>query len=65
MVFSNDIHMIKPHKDIFHYLLKKYKLNAETCLFVDDMKRNIRTAELAMMNAVHYTNIIDLKKRIS
>lgn len=65
MVFSNDIHMVKPHKDIFQYLLKKYKLHAETCLFVDDMKRNIRTAELARINAVHYTNINDLKKVFS
>lgn len=64
MVFSNDVHMIKPRKDIFQYLLKKYKLRAENCLFVDDMKKNIRTAELARFNAVHYTDISELKKRI-
>ena len=44
MVFSGEIGMIKPHKEIFEYILTKYNLKREECLFVDDTKINIKGA---------------------
>ncbi len=38
MVVSCYIHMGKPKKNIFDYLLDKYSLKADECLFADDTK---------------------------
>ena len=37
--------MIKPYEGIYKYILDKYKLNPEECLFIDDRKENIEGAE--------------------
>ena len=36
MVFSNEVGMIKPNNNIYTYLLKKYNLRAENCIYIDD-----------------------------
>jgi len=45
IVISSDIKMVKPHADIFNYVLDKYGLRAEECLFIDDIKENADGAE--------------------
>ncbi len=45
LVFSGPIGITKPSKEVFGYLLNKYSLKAEECIFVDDTKRNIEGAE--------------------
>jgi putative hydrolase of the HAD superfamily len=47
LVFSAPIGLTKPNREIFDYLLKKYNLNADECLFIDDAPRNIAGAEKA------------------
>lgn len=43
-VVSAYIHLTKPDKDIFEYLLNKYSLDAKECIFVDDHQPNVETA---------------------
>lgn len=45
LVFSGPIGITKPSKEVFGYLLNKYSLKAEECIFIDDTKRNIVGAE--------------------
>lgn len=45
LVFSYLVRMAKPNKDIFLYVLDKYNLKPEECLFVDDNEANIKTAD--------------------
>jgi len=45
LVVSADIRMVKPGADIFNYLLDKYSLKADECLFIDDLKENTDGAE--------------------
>ncbi len=45
LVFSGTIEMTKPNKEIFEYLLKKFNLKAEECLFIDDSAVNIDGAK--------------------
>ena len=33
--------MVKPNAEIFEYILKKYSLKAEECVFIDDSEKNI------------------------
>lgn len=42
---SHEIGLRKPNRNIFQFVLDKNKLNANECLFIDDTKDNIITAE--------------------
>lgn len=44
IVYSAPIKMIKPNPKIYEYILNKYSLNPEECLFVDDIKENLAGA---------------------
>ncbi|MBR7071093.1 MAG: HAD family phosphatase [Clostridia bacterium] len=49
LVFSAKIHMVKPHREIFEYLLNRYELQPNECTFIDDNPANVNTAkELGM-----------------
>lgn len=50
-VVSYRINMIKPNHEIYNYLLEKYSLKAEECLFFDDRKDNTDGAIAVGMNA--------------
>ncbi len=42
---SHEIHLVKPNKNIFEFVLNENKLKKDECLFIDDNKDNINTAE--------------------
>ena len=44
-VVSSDIHMLKPNENIYRYILDKYNLKAEECLFIDDKDYNVEGAK--------------------
>ncbi len=43
-VFSCDVKMIKPDREIFECILEKYNLTPDECIFIDDNRNNIATA---------------------
>ena len=43
-VISYQIHHVKPEPEIYQYLLDKYDLKAEDCLFFDDREDNVEAA---------------------
>ena len=45
LVFSGPIGLLKPNKEIFEYLMNKYGLKPEECMFIDDTKKNVEGAE--------------------
>ena len=49
LIFSSDYKICKPSTEIFEILLKKYALNPDECLFIDDLPDNIRGAQSAGM----------------
>ena len=44
-VVSYKIHLIKPHREIFEYVLNTYGLQAQETLFADDMEVNTKAAQ--------------------
>lgn len=42
---SHEIHLKKPNKDIFDFILNENHLKPEECLFIDDNRDNIETAK--------------------
>lgn len=49
IVVSCDIHLVKPDIRIYKYLLNKYNLKPEECIFIDDMEYNVQGARDAGM----------------
>ena len=45
IVLSGTIGMVKPDRSIFEYLLSKYSLKADECMFIDDREINIEGGE--------------------
>lgn len=59
IVVSADIHIIKPDIKIYQYLLEKYQLQAEECLFIDDRQENIDAAKRVGMQGMVFRNNYD------
>jgi len=53
---------IKPDKEIFLYALNKVQLKSEECLFIDDKRENVDSANVLGFNGIHYTNTEKLIK---
>lgn len=47
LVFSGEIKLIKPNREVFEYLLEKFSLKADECLFIDDSEKNVIGAKTA------------------
>ncbi|MBQ3653328.1 MAG: HAD family phosphatase [Synergistaceae bacterium] len=41
-IFSCDVRMIKPDREIYEALAEKYSLNPGECVFIDDLARNVQ-----------------------
>ena len=52
----------KPDKEIFELIVKKYKLNKEECVFIDDYEINVKGSNDAGIKAILFKNAIDLRK---
>lgn len=56
---------IKPNLDIFEDFLKEYRLQANECFFVDDLKENVEGAKkIGMQGLVYHGNVQELKQLI-
>ncbi|MBO4374070.1 MAG: HAD family phosphatase [Lachnospiraceae bacterium] len=65
-ILSYRVKMIKPDRQIYRCLIRRYGLNPSHCVFLDDREENIRTArELGMKGIVHKdyeSSVIELEK---
>lgn len=56
IVISAEVHIVKPDKRIYQYLLEKYGLLAEECLFIDDRPNNVEGALKCGMQVHQFKN---------
>lgn len=61
VVLSYEVHMIKPHREIYLLAAERLGVMPNECIFIDDVKRNIIGAEAAGMHGVIYKNLPTLK----
>jgi len=57
--------MIKPHRQIYKYVLKKLRRRPEETIFIDDNKKYIEGAKKAGMNTILFKSLPQLKKDLS
>ena len=55
IVVSGDEKLIKPDAAIFNVLLKRQKLDAADCVFIDDSPPNVEAAARLGFHALHFT----------
>lgn len=68
-VLSYEVEMVKPDVAIYQYLLDKYGLEAQNCVFLDDIKGNIEAAQSLGMQVIQVLSenqaLADLKALLS
>ena len=64
IVVSGDEKMIKPNEDIYLLLLERYNLKAEESIFIDDNYNNIIAANKLGFQTIHFTEKMNLEKRL-
>jgi len=63
-VFSCDIKMTKPSPEIYRYIINKYNLIPEECVFFDDVEENTAAAEREGIKSILFTSAADVIKYI-
>ena len=61
---STSMHMAKPDKQAYEYVLKKLKVKPQQSIMVDDRIENIRPARSIGMNGIVYKNSRQLAKEL-
>ena len=62
VILSNKVGMRKPNKNIYKLLLKKLRLKAKECIFIDNQKEYIEGARRIGINTVWFKNYPQLVK---
>lgn len=64
ILYSYEVKLSKPSKDIFLVLFKRLNVKAKDCLFIDDNKKNVEIAKELGMQTIHFISAFDLKKKL-
>lgn len=63
-VFSCDVGIRKPNKEIYRYTLRLLKIKPEEAIFIDDFKRNIKSARKLGIKGIVFKNNKQLFKQL-
>lgn len=64
VVYSFQVGITKPNKEIFLLILKQLQAKPQECLFIDDYENNIATAKKLGFNVIQFTSVKNLRKRL-
>ena len=64
VVVSAEVGMMKPHPEIFQYLLQHHQLHADETVFIDDHLPNIAAASSLGMHTIHFVDAEDTARQV-
>lgn len=64
VVYSFQVGLTKPNKEIFLLVLKKLQVKPQECLFIDDYINNITIAQDMGFNTIQFKSAGDLKRKL-
>ena len=64
VVVSGEERLIKPDPRIYHLLLSRYNLRANSAIFMDDSLKNIEAARSIGIDAIHFSEGVDLRQEL-
>lgn len=56
--------LMKPEKDIYDKLIRRYEINPKESIFIDDTQENIESAAKLGFKAILFTNSKDLRRKL-
>ena len=62
VLFSCDLKLLKPEREIYERCLEKTFAPARACLFIDDIQVNVQAARNSGMNAILFTDTFSLRE---
>lgn len=63
-LFSFQDKVIKPAPEIYEILLKRYNINPEQAVFLDDVEKNLKEAENQGIHTIHVTDRAKVKEEL-
>lgn len=63
LIISADIKISKPKPEFFSYILKKHRLKASECLFIDDLTKNVMGANRVGIHGYVFNGNTNLLKK--
>lgn len=63
-IFSYEVQVVKPEKEIYQLLLEKYELDATECVFLDDKRENLVTANQLGMATIQFQSFEQAKEEL-
>ncbi len=63
-ILSFQVKMIKPAPEIYQLLCNKYHLEAEECVFIDDLPRNVEAARKEGMKGLVFESLDQAKREL-
>ncbi len=64
IIISADVKMLKPDEEIYLHLLNKHELIPKECVFIDDMEKNIITAQKLGINTIWFKENVIVKEEL-
>jgi 2-haloacid dehalogenase len=61
ILVSGEVGLKKPDPEIFRLLLKRYKLNADQTIYLDDVEENLIPARQVGLRAIHFQSAAQLR----
>ncbi|MDP3734747.1 MAG: HAD family phosphatase [Nanoarchaeota archaeon] len=61
---SYEAKVAKPDSAIFRRLLQDLHCNAEECIYIDDLEKNITAARALGFNVIHFSSMEDLNEKL-
>lgn len=61
---SHQVHLLKPHKEIYEAFCKKFDVMSEDCVFIYDRADNIEGAKSIGMHGIVFKNTDQLKANL-
>ena len=63
-MFSFEAHAVKPDKEIFERLIKKYNIDPKEVIYIDDKEKYLAPAKELGMKIIHFKDIDQLKREL-
>ena len=63
-VYSFDVGVRKPEKEIYEIAMQRANANPQECLFIDDLLENIQAAKQIGIEGVHFISSVQLKQEL-
>ena len=63
-VFSCDVKLIKPDREIYQCITDKFSLNPSECVFIDDIERNVKAARDFGFKAIQFGTLRQVQSEL-